>query len=271
MIKSIVVDMDGTFLDDNKEYNRERFLNLYQKMLQQNVQFVVASGNQYLHLIKYFPEIADEITFIAENGAFIVEKNQIIFEKTFTKEKLIQILNVLENNFQHYQLTLSGKTGAYVSVDSSERYKEKIVNFYQNIQWIHDYHTVDDAIFKLALNFPAEELDQCVLRLQTDFANNIKAITSGHEALDIIEPNLGKEAGVRLLQKRWQLAPDEMAAFGDNMNDFELLQSVKYGYAMDNGRKELKDIAFETIGSNNSEAVLDKIEELLEQNNSTTK
>lgn len=50
MVKMIAVDMDGTFLSSTKEYNRERFAQLYTKMQEQDVKFVVASGNQYYQL-----------------------------------------------------------------------------------------------------------------------------------------------------------------------------------------------------------------------------
>ncbi|MBN0350481.1 HAD hydrolase family protein, partial [Pseudomonas aeruginosa] len=50
-IKLIAVDMDGTFLSDAKTYNRPRFLAQYQRMREQNIRFVVASGNQYYQLI----------------------------------------------------------------------------------------------------------------------------------------------------------------------------------------------------------------------------
>ncbi len=54
-IKLIAVDMDGTFLSDAKTYNRPRFLAQYQRMREQNIRFVVASGNQYYQLISFFP------------------------------------------------------------------------------------------------------------------------------------------------------------------------------------------------------------------------
>ena len=62
-VKLIAVDMDGTFLSDAKTYNRPRFLNQYQRMREQNIRFVVASGNQYYQLISFFPDIAHEIAF----------------------------------------------------------------------------------------------------------------------------------------------------------------------------------------------------------------
>ncbi|STU22620.1 hydrolase [Klebsiella michiganensis] len=60
-IKLIAVDMDGTFLSDAKTYNRQRFLAQYQRMREQGIRFVVASGNQYYQLISFFPEVAHEI------------------------------------------------------------------------------------------------------------------------------------------------------------------------------------------------------------------
>lgn len=42
----------------------------YQQMKAQGIRFVVASGNQYYQLISFFPEIANEIAFVAENGGW---------------------------------------------------------------------------------------------------------------------------------------------------------------------------------------------------------
>jgi hydroxymethylpyrimidine pyrophosphatase-like HAD family hydrolase len=36
-IKLIAVDMDGTFLSDTKQYNRERFLQQYAQMKEQGI------------------------------------------------------------------------------------------------------------------------------------------------------------------------------------------------------------------------------------------
>ncbi|MFI7964273.1 HAD hydrolase family protein, partial [Acinetobacter baumannii] len=68
-VKILAVDMDGTFLNSKKQYNKARFLKQYEQLKQNNIHFVVASGNQLAKLITYFPEISHEIAFIAENGA----------------------------------------------------------------------------------------------------------------------------------------------------------------------------------------------------------
>lgn len=56
-IKLIAVDMDGTFLSDQKTYNRDRFMAQYQQMKRQGIRFVVASGNQYYQLISFFRKL----------------------------------------------------------------------------------------------------------------------------------------------------------------------------------------------------------------------
>ena len=81
-IKLIAVDMDGTFLSDQKTYNRDRFMAQYQQMKRQGIRFVVASGNQYYQLISFFPEIAHEIAFVAENGGWVVSEGEDIFKQT---------------------------------------------------------------------------------------------------------------------------------------------------------------------------------------------
>ena len=54
-------------------------------------------------------------------------------------------------------------------------------------------------------------------------------------------------------------------AFGDQMNDYEMLQQVKYGYAMSNAVEPVKAIAYEVIGSNDEQSVITKIKEMLEE------
>ena len=71
--------MDGTFLSDQKTYNRERFMAQYQQMKAQGIRFVVASGNQYYQLISFFPEIANEIAFVAENGGWVVSEGCLYY------------------------------------------------------------------------------------------------------------------------------------------------------------------------------------------------
>ena len=81
--------------------------------------------------------------------------------------------------------------------------------------------------------------------------------------MDIQNRGVHKGIGMRFLQERYQIKPEQCAAFGDQMNDYELLSQVKYSYAMSNAVPEIKQIAYEVIGSNDEQAVITKIKEIL--------
>ena len=72
MIKMIATDMDGTFLDSEKRFDPE-FIDIFYKLKEKNIKFVIASGNQYYRLFQKFIPLSDQMYFIAENGSFIAE------------------------------------------------------------------------------------------------------------------------------------------------------------------------------------------------------
>lgn len=86
-VKVIVTDMDGTFLNDVKTYNQPRFMAQYQELKKRGIEFVVASGNQYYQLISFFPELKDEISFVAENGALVYEHGKQLFHGELTRHE----------------------------------------------------------------------------------------------------------------------------------------------------------------------------------------
>lgn len=100
--------------------------------------------------------------------------------------------------------------------------------------------------------------------MQDALENNLVPVSSGHGDIDLIIPGIHKLHGLRLLGKEWNIKDDEMATFGDSGNDIEMIQQVKHSFAMNNAQQNIKDAAKTIIGSNNSEAVLDTIQSILE-------
>ena len=69
-MKLLATDMDGTFLRDDKSYSEE-FNDLYKQMLKKDIQFVIASGNQYEALVCKFD---DDIKKNTQDGAETIVK-----------------------------------------------------------------------------------------------------------------------------------------------------------------------------------------------------
>ena len=266
MIKAVVVDMDGTFLNDQKCYDKKRFMNQYQEMKQLGIKFVVASGNQYQHLISFFPDIKDEITFISENGAKVIDQGKLIYQNPIQPKKLKKVLQLIENKaiFDGYRLVMSGEKAAYIKQNAPVEYLKKADYFYCNLVEVVDYNEVQDVIYKFAFNFAPEKVHQCEAELNSFFDGELLAMTSGYEAIDLVNVHSGKDVGIKVLADYWQLTLKEVAAFGDNLNDFSMIKRVGHGCVVANGKIEVKAIADKIIESNNQSGVLNEFDQIIE-------
>ena len=66
-------------------------------------------------------------------------------------------------------------------------------------------------------------------------------VTSGHAWLDMMPMSADKGKGIRVLQKHFLISADACAAFGDNLNDLEMLHEVTYSFAVSNAKEEVKE------------------------------
>ena len=75
MIKLIACDMDGTLLDSAKRLPTE-LPEVIAKLKEKGVLFCVASGRQYASLRRDFDAYADDMLFICENGALVMQRDR---------------------------------------------------------------------------------------------------------------------------------------------------------------------------------------------------
>ncbi|WP_138496495.1 Cof-type HAD-IIB family hydrolase [Paenibacillus pinistramenti] len=259
-IKLIAVDMDGTFLNNEMEYDKERFFNQYVRMKEMGIRFVVASGNQYDQLKSFFGEIQNEISYVSENGAFIVDQGQEVFAVDIPKKDVQFILEelVVDNKFS---IVLCGKDSAYVLDSVSDAFFTIMNKYYHRLKRVESFNEVNDQILKFALACPEEETLQLRDFLQSRIGDRVTPVSSGHGSIDLIVPGFHKASGIQMLQERWKVKDEETMAFGDGGNDIEMLKHVKYGFAMENGSAEVKNAAAYTAPSNDKSGVLEVIDQ----------
>lgn len=260
MIKMIATDMDGTFLDSNKKFSPE-FIDIFYKLKERNIKFVVASGNQYYRLFQKFIPLSEQMYFIAENGCFIAKGAKQLYCNTIDPNDVEKIKNIL-NKFKDLVVILCGKKGAYI-LNKDYQYKNEIVKYYCNYHFVDCFDDINDGIMKLAIYDQNEKISILIKEVEKLLPDHIKIVTSGNAWMDIQNKNINKGIGISYLQSLLDILPEECAAFGDQMNDYELLNQVKYGYAMENAVAEIKEIAYEVIKSNDEQGVISKIKELL--------
>ncbi|RPH28944.1 HAD family hydrolase [Buttiauxella warmboldiae] len=263
-VKLIAVDMDGTFLNDNKEYNRARFAELYAQMKQQGIRFVVASGNQYYQLISFFPDIAHEISFVAENGGWVVSEGEDLFNGELTQQQFNTVIGHLLT-LPHVYIIACGKHHGYTLRHYDDAFISMARAYYHRLELVDNFANLKDVFFKFALNLPDNLLDDTMSSLAGLFKGIMIPVTSGHGSIDLIIPGVHKANGLRILQEKWGIDNSEVLAFGDGGNDIEMLRQAKYGFAMANAPEKIKQIASYQTGHCNDQSVLDVIENVLKK------
>lgn len=262
VIKMIAVDMDGTFLTDQKTYNKARFLEQYQRIKQQKIRFVVASGNQYYQLISFFPEIRDEITFVAENGAYIIDRGETLFCGELGEGHLQRVLDVLAP-FPDVHVVVCGPRSAWMLDSSPAPLVALMSKHYHRMEMCPRFDLQQETVFKFSLNLPDDQIPQLMAHVGHALDGIVTPVSSGSGFVDLIIPGVHKAHGLALLQRQWGIADDEVVAIGDSGNDIEMVAHAGFGFAMANAQPAVKQVAGYQTESNNEEGALNVIERVL--------
>ena len=92
----------------------------------------------------------------------------------------------------------------------------------------------------------------------------LRVIQSGGNWLDISDPHVNKGEALRLILKKFGIPPENCAAFGDHMNDYEMLLACGHPYVTENAFPPLKKLIGRTIPSNDEGGVLTALADILE-------
>ena len=261
MIKLIASDMDGTLLRDDKSYSEE-FNDVYNEMKKQDIKFMVASGNQYDLLLSKFDEsIRDELIYLCENGTKVVYHGETLYTNFMQKQDYFNILKILKT-YKDCMIVASGNKHAYIS-KRFEYKKDFIFLFMNNVVFVDSYEDIDDDILKFSIAHFDNHIEERARGIARKLDDRFKLVTTGHVWFDIFYKDVNKGTTLTSLLEKFHYNKDEVAAFGDQMNDYEMLKSVKYAYAMENAVPEIKDIAYEIVDTNENDGVVKKIKEIL--------
>lgn len=261
-IRLIAVDMDGTFLNSQGDYARARFAQLYQQMKQKGIKFVVASGNQYYQLKSFFPDIDAEIAYVAENGGYIVDRQQEIYCGQLTPDEVNRVIATI-GAITGVRFLVCGKKGAYMLPGAGEEFFAGMCVFYHHLDRVDHYTQIDDTIFKFALGFHQPDVSELMMNIKRELGDIVVPVSSGHASVDLIIPGNHKANGVKRIQQRYGIEDHEVLAFGDGGNDLEMLRHAGFGFAMSNGSEAAKAAAGYRAPSNDEQGVLQVIERCL--------
>lgn len=261
-IKLVAVDIDGTFVRSDYTYDIPRFQRVLARMNAAGCRFVVASGNQYYQLRDLFPDCHQELAFVAENGAYVKDKNKLIFAADMPKETVDFVIDVC-GEYPEISNVLCGVDSAYCQRGTvSQAFFEHTKIYYHRLKWVDDLKAVKDQILKFAPTVPEEKTYFYYDLLRERLKGRVQPTTSGHGSIDLILPGCHKASGLKRLVERWGISPEQCAAFGDGGNDIEMLRYCGHSFAMGNAPADVKRAAKQVCLSNEEDGVLDTLEKL---------
>lgn len=260
MIKLVATDMDGTFLNSDKEFD-PRFVHVFHELNKLGIKFVVASGQQYYRLYQRFIPMSENMCFIAENGTYVAMGSQKLFANEIKRELVDQAVEIIEKTPRIFMI-MCGTKGAYIEKKYKD-YEYEVKKYYCMYEFVDSFAEVDDEIIKLAIYDPNYNIKELLDDVLKQLPEQLKTVTSGNEWMDITNKEANKGLSMVFLQEYLGIHDYESIAFGDQMNDYELLQSVKYSFAMENAVDEIKEIAYDVVPSNIEQGVLIKLEEII--------
>ncbi|MGG5358466.1 Cof-type HAD-IIB family hydrolase [Enterococcus sp. DIV0240a] len=261
-IKLVAVDMDGTFARTDYTYDRPRFKVALSRMNEAGCRFVVASGNQYYQLRSLFPGYHHELSFVAENGALVKDKEDVLFSADISQEAITATLELLKEH-PEVKNVMCGLESAYCERGTvSDAFFELTNKYYHKLKWVDDFSQVEDKILKFAPTVPVEKTEMYCDLFREKLNGFLVPTGSGHGSVDLIVPNCHKASGLERLVQRWGITPEQCVSFGDGGNDLEMLAYCGRGYAMENAPDNVKEAADYVCPSNDEDGVLVTLDQL---------
>lgn len=261
-IKAVISDLDGTLL------NTDHMLSEYSKsvvrtLIDEGIHFLIATGRHHCDASKIKEKLGIDAFLITANGATVANKEgELIYQATLARPIVEEILampierGVFKNLYQgeHWLVEETDKVfGDY--------YQEG--DFQYTLCKFSDY--IDKPINKIFFTaFDHTKLTSVAEQIILQFGDAVDVTFSMPECLEIMPKGVNKGAAILETIKHFELEAHEVVAFGDGLNDLEMLQVVGKGYVMGNANKLLKEKLpnNEVIGFNGEDAVARQIVKL---------
>lgn len=270
-IRMIGLDLDGTLLNDKKEltpYTRE----VLTEAIRQGVAVLIATGRPLTAIpedLLYFPGMRYVVT---SNGARIMDiaEEKVLIESTLSIEKTIEILNIVCEYDAIYEVFLNGR--GYTIKDRLEKVEEyfgepgmaeymrstrtPVESVHETVQKSGVPADKVHAIFK-----HMDERKEAIERLKE--VEGILTTGAFKNTLEINKEGTSKAEGLIQLGKELGITREQIMACGDGMNDYEMIEKVGFGVAMENGNPRVKEIADYVTVSNEEDGVAKAIQKFV--------
>lgn len=260
MIKLIASDIDGTLVKDgSNEINPELF-DVILGLREKGIQFAVASGRQWASVESIFDPIKEKVFYLSDNGAYVGCHGRSLFVNTIDRQIIMDMIRDVRK-VPGLEVMVSGPDVAYLETRDQEFIDWLIDGYKFRVQQVEDLTAVDSEFIKISI-YRKSDVESHTRSFREKYGDRLKITISGDMWMDCMKLGINKGQAIKLLQDSLEIKPEETMAFGDQLNDIEMLKQAYYSFAVGNARKEVKEAARFQADTNVNDGVL-KILKLL--------
>lgn len=235
----ISFDLDMTLLDHKTGQITPSALNAVE-LLRKRHRIVLATGRDMdNYYSRKYKDILKPDGIVHMNGTKVTAGDTLLYEHTFDPALLKELLSYCDINGFAIGVT-AGDDDFYIHPEVVEE-SDRIHWGISGRQFKDPWQLLNMKIRTLAFVGNARQATQ----IERDFPTlRLPLFASGNGA-DVIEKGHSKADGLRLLAKYFGEDPSlkDTVAFGDSLNDIEIVQAAGIGVAMGNAVGELKACA----------------------------
>jgi len=240
-MKAIFFDVDGTLIDcaNGMNYALDSTKEAIKKIRNNGDLAVLATGRPKSFLYEEITKLGFD-AYITSNGAYIEFDGKAIYNRTIDKKTVEEVISMCRKENMDY--VFEGQELSYFSNLNSEYIKQLLRVFsLQNRCLTDTVDSKDIAANKMVLIFNNERQKELSIELLQDNFSFMRH--PGQNSYDIYFKDCTKADGIRRFVDYLNINMEDTLAFGDGINDIEMIQTVGYGIAMGNATEKLKKVA----------------------------
>lgn len=262
-IKLVAIDLDGTFLTDEKSITEENKRTL-QAAIAQGIKIVICTGRtlpgvrRFLQQLPFFEE-GDYI--ILQNGAatHALPGLEIVAQQTVSATSRAQAWDILQAfRNQGVQLVAFNQDDMFLvdETQPSEIVQKDAETLDTAIQPIscEQFLAGEDLNKMMVLGSP-EVLDKLEQAIPTEFHQLVNVVRSQAIIVEFLPKGVNKRSALESLVNQLGLEAHNVMAIGDQLNDIEMLEYAGLSVAMANAVPKVQTVADVVTKSNNESGV----------------
>lgn len=262
MFKLVVTDMDGTFLNSESSFNREKFQSLLLELKDKGIRFAFCTGKQNERVDAIVGDLTQDVFIIGDSASRIKINDINIYAKTFSNQLGLQLIKRIKHIDEHLVMIVCTEGMAYAENHISEKERHMVLGSYEKVTFAEDLNTIDQDMLKITI-FDIQ--GQCFEHVKglNKYEDDLYIVAAEENWIDITHKDVDKGKTIRFLQQLLNISSEQTIVFGDGLNDIPLFENARYKVAMDNAYPELKRNANLIAINNDRDGVIETLNTLL--------